>query len=88
MTISYDYDIISFCPSETYLYFESKLKKPNERFKSKKNYKDSFNNQLLKQNKSYYERPNSVVLAYISHLDLARFFSMKRHVVYTRKKVS
>ena len=42
----------------------------------------------FKKNKSYYERPNSVVLAYISHLDLARFFSMKRHVVYTRKKVS
>ena len=88
MTIYYDYDIISFCPSETYLYFESKLKKHNERFKSKKSIKIALTSQLLKQNKSYYERPNSVVLAYISHLDLARFFSMKRHVVYTRKKVS
>ena len=60
----------------------------NERFKSKKSIKIALTSQLLKQNKSYYERPNSVVLAYISHLDLARFFSMKRHVVYTRKKVS
>ena len=63
MTISYDYDIISFCPSETYLYFDSKLKKHNERFKSKKKYKDSFNKSAFKTKKSYYERPNSVVLA-------------------------
>ena len=48
MTISYDYDITSFCPSETYLYFESKLKKHNERFKSKKKYKDSFNKSAFK----------------------------------------
>ena len=56
--------------------------------KVKKSIKIALTSQLLKQNKSYYERPNSVVLAYISHLDLARFFSMKRHVVFTRKKVS